>query len=136
MVQAVEMGNLHGLSWNEGSCKCRDKERNRIGKDLGQCDGILPLLDCAILYNLQGKYMYATAPQVLMPKLPPLSGGCARTFAPSAPLHLDRPLPSLVLHRYFCLRCRAPQGSQRHSYLFRIDILEELRIVYLRFSHV
>ena len=63
------------------------------------------------LYNLQGKNMYATASQVLMPKLPPLSGGCARTFAPSAPLHLDRPLPSLVLHRYFCLGCTVPQGA-------------------------
>ena len=34
------------------------------------------------------------------------------SLLPRAPPQLDRPLPSLVLHRYFCLRCRAPQGSR------------------------
>ena len=51
------------------------------------------------------------------------------------PLHLDRALPSGAA-QILLPGLHSPPGKQGHNYLFRIDILQELGIVYVRFGCV
>ena len=128
---------LRGLSKMEGRSQLqKQRERDRTGKDLEQWDGQLgPVTLCNRAVTWRDP-TGGTVSQVLLPKLPPVFGGWARAPAPgSSPSAWQTP-PLFSAAQVLLPGLQSPPGKQGHSYLFRIGILEELRIVYLRLNHV